>query len=231
MEVVRTIKLYGPLAAEFGHVFRFAVNSVAEASSALCKQVPGFEKFMMESKDRGLEFAIFADRDNLGEDKFQKNLVGVKEIRIVPVVTGAKRVGVLQIIAGAVLIVAGAFVSGLTYGWAAPVGKYMIGMGISMIVGGVVQLLSPQPKMSKDDRKDDRTSYAFNGAINVQAQGASVPVLYGEMFTGSVVVSAGISAEDNYVVPSTLDRSSNAHYSGGGSFVGQVMARYLNAQQ
>lgn len=231
MEVVRTIKLSGPLAAEFGHVHRFAVNSAAEAIRALCSMVPGFERFLMEAKDRGLEFAVLYDRDNLSEDQLDSPMGRTRELRIVPVVVGSKKGGVLQTIVGAVLVVAGYFVTGLTYGWAAPVGMAMVNAGIGMMVGGVIQMLSPTPKRQSSDKKDDRTSYVFNGAVNVQAQGASVPVLYGELIVGSVVVSAGISSIDNYVVPSSPSHYTSGSASSGGSFYGDVNENYRNVER
>jgi predicted phage tail protein len=39
-------------------------------------------------------------------------------------------------------------------------------------------------------------SYAFNGPVNMQAQGNPVPVAYGETWTGSAVISGGIFSED-----------------------------------
>ena len=90
-------------------------------------------------------------------------------------------------------------------------------------------MLSPQPKTSQAEKKDDPTSYLFNGAVNVSAQGASVPVLYGESFVGSVVVSAGISATDGYVIPSWGSPGySDGSYRGGGSMMGDVIARAID---
>jgi predicted phage tail protein len=68
-----------------------------------------------------------------------------------------------------------------------------------MVAGGVVQMLSPQPKMGKGsaDSADNQASYIFNGPVNVTAQGAAVPILYGgPMEIGSTVISAGIEAVD-----------------------------------
>lgn len=232
MDTVRTIKLSGPLASKFGHVHKFSVSNVAEAARALCVMVPGFEKFLMESKDRGLEYVVLVGKENYGEDQLLNPIGDEREIRIVPVVAGSKNGGVLQIVAGIVLVAVGIFVTGLTYGWAAPVGNALVGMGISMIVGGVVQLLSPPPKVNKQDQQQDhKTSHVFNGAINVQAQGASVPILYGEMFTGSVVVSAGINAEDNYAIPYGVGGVGGGRYRGGGSFYGDVIARAKNGNE
>ncbi len=105
--------------------------------------------------------------------------------------TGSKRGGLFQIVLGAVLIAA-SFVPGLSA--FAPV---LLHMGLAMVMGGVVQMLSPQATgLGTGDTGDNGASYNFNGAVNTQAQGNPVPLLYGRMIVGSSVISAGIYAED-----------------------------------
>ena len=71
-----------------------------------------------------------------------------------------------------------------------------------MAIGGVVQMLGPQPKgLGSQDSVENRPSYSMNGTVNTQAQGNPVPVAYGGhdqkgMLTGSAVISGGIMAED-----------------------------------
>lgn len=92
-----------------------------------------------------------------------------------------------QTIIGAVLIVAGTYFG---QGW-------MVNMGYSLALGGVAQMLSPQPKgLGTQDRPDNKPSYNFNGPVNTSAQGNPVPLAYGLVLTGSAVISAGIYAED-----------------------------------
>ncbi|MBG3850067.1 tail assembly protein [Xanthomonas sp. WHRI 8391] len=187
---VRTVRLYGVLRAKFGKEFRLAVASPAEAIRALSVQLPGFQAFLMGAKDRGLTFAVFNGRRNLNKDQLH-DPPGDDAIRIAPVLQGAKRGGVLQTIIGAVLIVAG-FIAIAT-----PFGAPLISAGVSMVLGGVVQMLSPTQKgLGTQDSPDNRPSYAFNGPVNMQAQGNPVPVAYGDTWTGSAVISGGIFAED-----------------------------------
>ena len=67
-----------------------------------------------------------------------------------------------------------------------------VGMGMSMVLGGVVQLLSPQQTYDSAERPENRPSYNFNGPVNTTAQGHPVPLCYGRMIVGSAVISAGI---------------------------------------
>jgi predicted phage tail protein len=102
---------------------------------------------------------------------------------------------VFQIIVGAILVVVG-YIIGYVFFWTGIgpyIGAALVSMGVSMIVGGIVQMLMPAPKSPYDrDRPDANSSYIFNGPVNTHAQGNPVPVLYGRMTVGSAVISAGI---------------------------------------
>src|SRR5690606_19190243 len=124
-----TIKLYGAL-RQFGREFRLAVNSTQEAIKALCVQIPGFEKFLADAHLKGMEFAVFRGDRNIGEDEL--HLPGAGGIRIAPVIGGRKRGGIIQSIVGVVLIVAGIFVTGMSFGSAGAVGGAMVTAGIAM---------------------------------------------------------------------------------------------------
>lgn len=191
-EKIRTIRLYGVLGAKFGREFKLAVNSVAEAMTALSVQLPGLSAYLNGAKDRGMVFAVFLGKRNIGEDQL-RDPPGADEIRIAPVLQGAKRAGALQTIVGAVLVVVGAVVSYVGGGLGVPLMK----LGVAMMLGGVVQMLSPQPKgLGAKDSAENQSNYSFNGPVNTQAQGNPVPVGYGECWGGSAVISGGVYAED-----------------------------------
>jgi predicted phage tail protein len=194
METLRTIRLYGNL-SRFGRVHRLAVQSTAEAIRALCALLPGFERELMTSRDRGITYACFLGKRNIGKDELTLS-GGSEDIRIAPIMAGAKA-GVLQTIIGITLIVAGVYTGNAT----------LIQMGASMTIGGVMQMLSPQQqKLSTGDSPENGASYNFNGPVNTQAQGNPVPLLYGRMIVGSAVISAGILAQDQAYAGAPLDR-------------------------
>lgn len=189
-EKIRTVKLYGKLGAQFGRVHKLAVRSTGEAIRALCAMLPGFEAHLMASEDKGVGYAVFAGKRNLGAENLQ-DPTGKDEIRIAPVIGGRKSGGLFQIVVGLVLVVAGFFTGGTTWGPA------MMMAGGAMALSGAISFLSPQAKtQSADDKADNKASYNFNGPVNTQAQGKPVPLLYGEMITGSSVISGGIWTED-----------------------------------
>lgn len=196
MARLTTIRLYGALGARFGRVHKLAVQTSAEAVKALCINYDGLESYLMNAKKNGMTFAVFRGKRNIGVQDFQE-LAGDSDIRIAPVMEGAKKAGIFQTILGAVMVVAGIVVTGLSYGWAAPVGGAMISAGIGMMAGGIYQMLSPQPKgLQGRDDPDNKPSYAFGGAVNSLAMGNPVPLLYGEREIGGAIISAGIVAED-----------------------------------
>ncbi len=183
---LKTIRLYGKLGARFGRIHRLAVKSAAEAVKALCILRPGFEKELMTSRDRGVNYAVFLGKKNISKDELL-HPAGHEDIRIAPVLQGSGRGGIFQTILGAAMIVIGTW-----FGQ-----PWLMNMGIAMITGGVMQLISPQIKgLSAEDKADNRASYNFNGAVNTTAQGNPVPLGYGRMIIGSAVVSAGIYAMD-----------------------------------
>lgn len=210
METLRTIRLYGKLGARFGRMHRLAVESTAEAIRALCVLVPGFERELMTSHQRGVRYACFLGKQNIGKDDLALT-GGVADIRIAPVLAGAKSGGVLQFIVGAVLVVAGLVITGGTFGAASPFGSALISMGISMMVGGVVQMLSPQPKGASSDSVDNGQNYNFSGAINRMAQGGPVPILWGRMEVGSAVISGGIVSQDQAYTGAPLAQPTIPH--------------------
>lgn len=196
MARLTTIRLYGPLGTRFGRVHKFAVQTSMEAVKALSVNFDGFEDYLHNAKSNGMVFAVFRGKRNIGLEDY-KNLGGAEDIRIAPIMEGSKKAGLFQTILGAVLIVAGIVVSGLSFGWAAPVGGAMVSAGIGMMAGGIYQMLSPQPKgLQGRDDPDNKPSYAFGGAVNSLAMGNPVPVLYGEREIGGGIISAGIVAED-----------------------------------
>ncbi|SQA83572.1 Phage-related protein, tail component [Citrobacter freundii] len=106
MARLTTIRLYGALGARFGRVHKLAVQTSAEGVKALCINLDGLESYLMNAKKNGMTFAVFRGKRNIGVEDF-KELAGDSDIRIAPVMEGAKKVGLFQTILGAVMVVAG----------------------------------------------------------------------------------------------------------------------------
>lgn len=186
------IELHGVLRRIFGKEHSRCVSTTYEAIKALCCTIDGFEKYLNSSKSRGLTFAVFKGKKNISQDELGYPLTE-DIIRIVPVIIGSKKAGLLQTILGAALIVASIWMPGI--GIAAS--NLMFAAGASMALGGVVQMLSPQPSgLSSKQSADNQASYAFGGVTNTASQGYPVPLLYGRRLIGGATISAGIFVED-----------------------------------
>ena len=184
-------KLRGAL-RQFGKSYPLAVRSPAEAIKALCIQIPGFERFLSNAKSRGLEFAVFRNRRNIGEDELSYS--GSGDITIAPIITGSKRAGSLQTIIGGVLIAAAYVLSFTPLAAASP---FLYQAGAAIAIGGVIQMLSPQAGGLKTSAAPENTpGYAFGSAKNTTASGNPVPLCYGRRRWGGAIISAAIYAED-----------------------------------
>ncbi|WP_054899114.1 tail assembly protein [Pseudomonas sp. NBRC 111137] len=180
-----TIKLSGSLAQKFGRLHRRQVASgdTWEVFRALKATIEGFEAEIRRLDRLGLRFAIFRNRKNVGADEF--GMGGAREIRIVPVIEGSKRGGILQIVLGVVLIAASYF------------GAPTAPAGIALLAGGVIQMLSPQAAGLKQSASpENMPSYAFGSAKNTTASGNPVPICIGERRWGGAIISASVYAED-----------------------------------
>lgn len=186
------IELGGELGKTFGKTHHRLISTVHEASRALAATITGFEKFMITSQRRGLTYAVFRGKKNIGENDLGFP-VTKDVIRIVPIIIGSKKAGMLQTILGAVLVVAGYALSGFTGG----ASLALVAPGVALMAGGVIQMLSPQPGgLASKQSADNQASYAFGGVTNTAAQGYPVPLGYGKRRIGGAIISAGIYVED-----------------------------------
>jgi predicted phage tail protein len=179
------IRVYGRLAKFLGQrVFEADVASAAEAVRFLVVNFPQLEKHMADQHYRVSVGSYDLTLDELHDP------AGQQEIKIVPVLTGAGAVG--KIIAGAALVAVGLFVPGI----GALGVQLLVGVGASLVLGGVAQLLTPTPTINApgtpQDNNDPRKSYSFSGIQQTSRQGVPVPIVYGETLVGSVVISVGL---------------------------------------
>lgn len=191
--VLREIRLYGPLRAQFGRSHWLAVDTPAEAIRALSALFQGFAAAFMGHK--GIGYRVWVGEGDQVDARTDETIaLGAspeRVFRIAPVLHGNKS-GWGRIILGAIVTVVGVY---FNQGW-------LVNIGVSMMLGGAIQLLSPQRPGSASTAKNE-TSYAFNGPVNVISPGGPVPLLIGRVICGSVVASAGIST-DEIVVTTTL---------------------------
>lgn len=186
------VRVYGRIAKFLKRrVFEAEISSAAEAVRFLLANFPHLEPELAQG-----HYRISVGTYDLSEDELA-HPVGRQEVKIIPVVAGAGATG--RIIAGVALIASAFLTGGATiglFGLAAPVAvsTVLLGIGAPLVLGGVAQLLTPVPTLptGADSNQDPRKSYSFSGIQQTSRAGVPVPICYGEVLTGSVVISAGI---------------------------------------
>ena len=190
------IKLHGKLAKFIGHKeFDVKVNSVAQAVSFLIHNFPEAETYMNPQY-----YMIQVGNDFIDKEEIHYP-VGKQEINFIPVVAGRGNVG--KIILGGALIamsfgVGGLFATPLSFsaGGFAAAGlgaKAAFGIGAGLLLSGVSGMLFPIPDQQQfSSEEDPRISFSFGGVQNTSRAGTPVPIVYGEIITGSVVISAAV---------------------------------------
>jgi len=199
--MLRKVKMYGELAEFVGHKeLEAVVKNPAEAVRFLVTNFPKLEPYMANKYYQVLVGKEDVDKEDL------HNPIGQDDIHIVPVITGSGGGAFRNILFGAALIGAsflfpgaGMFAGGSAAAKAAAVaspfmagiGTALSAVGASLVLNGVSEMLFPStiPDMPEDD---PRISFSFSGIQNTSRAGTAHPIVYGEIVTGSVVISAGI---------------------------------------
>ena len=188
--MLRKVKLYGELADFIGYKELDAViNSTADAIRFLITNFEGLEAHMSQR-----HYKVLVNDYEIEEQDIH-NPIGQSDISIVPVISGAGGAGKALLgiaLIGISLAAGGGLGLFLKEGFT---GFAAIGMnvGIGLTVMGVSELLFPLPKPPEfNNEEDPRISFNFSGVQNTSRAGTSHPIVYGEIVTGSVVISAGI---------------------------------------
>lgn len=202
---MRTLRLYGPLADRIGESsFEICVSTVAESVRFLLANFPELEAFFI-----GQDYTVYAGVHNINEEELHHPVGSTEEIHLIPVISGSGAVG--RIIGGALLVAASFFIPGVAL-FGVALGPVLFGIGVSLILGGVTQLLTPQiPTQPKEKDPQQINSYSISGVQNTSRQGTPVNLVYGEIVTGAIIISAGVTTVDvPGSVPGTVSRSYGA---------------------
>jgi predicted phage tail protein len=190
--MLRKVKLYGELADFIGHKELDAViNSTADAIRFLVSNFPKLEAHMADRY-----YKVLVDDYDIDKTELH-NPIGQSDISIVPVITGAGG-GVGKTILGVALIglalaTGGGFAALATTGLTGTFAPIALNVGVGLTLMGVSEMLFPLPKPQDfNNEEDPRISFSFSGVQNTSRAGTSHPIAYGEIVTGSVVISAGI---------------------------------------
>ena len=199
--MLKTIKVYGSLRKFLGgqKVFKAEIATASEAISFFRINRKGFNDHIKDKFYKIIVGDYEIDENELNDP------VGKQEIKIIPLVYGtglfdfigdifSSSIG--KIIGGAALIAAPFLAPAL---FPAVLGiqtaSIATGIGFSLAIGGVSQMLADpvdMPEITPLNDNDPTSNFSFSGIQNVSRSGVAIPLIYGEVFCGSIVGSLDI---------------------------------------
>ena len=183
------VKFYGAL-KRFGTDYKLDVTDTAEAIRALVSQIPNLRTYFQQGLFKIRIGKAYLDNRYLEKGLFYKLKAGMT-IHITPLVSGAKKAGLFQTIIGAVMMVVG-----YMFSWTG-IGAVIGNMGLALVMGGVAQMLTKTPNMGgSGSDAEKKSSTAFSNLANMVAQGKPIPLAYGRIRTGSLIISQGVETYD-----------------------------------
>ena len=192
---LRKLIVYGRLRQFLGQShFEVAVNNPRQAFAFLFANFPDVEKHMTNQL-----YKIKMGDLEITEDIFE--IRGNGDIKIIPIAVGAKFAAPILLGAGAA--VAGSTIAATAFGATALGGIIASGLsaiGTSMIIDGVTSIIAPTPEVPNFNVADAlsntdpnvQANFGFNSITNTSRAGVPVPIIYGQVFCGSIVISSGI---------------------------------------
>ena len=228
---MQLVMLAGELGEKYGtqHEY-YNLRTPADAIKLLCVNHPGFQRDLVTAHENGIGYKLIQSGASMGYDELHLPF-GSRPMMLVPVISGSGGsttqilVGVGLVAASFLLPGAGLFGASAFGAFGGPiaaagtlttVGTALSAVGASMILGGVANLISPQPELPKlsSNRFDGGTnsrgtgpqgitrgadgqqSYGFTGPANTVGTGATVPVIYGEVITGGHLLAVNLEVTD-----------------------------------
>jgi len=216
----QTVRLLGELGERYGAEHQYYnLRTPAEAIKLLCINYPEMVQELAHAHEHGVGYKVIQAGTDLNYEDLKLPL-GSNDLILTPVIAGSGG-STGRILAGVALIaaaivfapVAGAgFLGAAGSGFLSASTSVLVGsIGTSLLLGGVAQLLSPQPTFgglggfdgpitnenlggpqSVERATSGIQSYAFSGPANSVGQGATVPVAYGEVLAGSHLISSDV---------------------------------------
>lgn len=180
--------LDGPLGKAFGKEWNLAVTTPNQALSLIDANRPGVQAWIRNNASKFANYRVTITDRNGKKHRIDDSTYQLQRdeqpamIRFTPVVSGSS--AAVRTVVGAILIAVGLYTGQV----------WLTSMGASLMIGGLIEMLSPRPKKS-NNTSDDGTSYYFNGPVNTTAQGVPVPLVYGRCLVGSQAVSASVTID------------------------------------
>lgn len=180
------IRLRGALGRRFGRVHKCIAANTTQALRYLDVNFPDFKNWVLAAQERGIVFKVATNGYAMDEDELLDPLPEDFTISITPLfsATGGSS-NLLKIIAGVALIGIGIFSGGA--GFLGLSQMQLIITGSLLLLSGLMGGRTPKP-----DDEEDKKSFVFSGASSTSNSGDRVPVVFGKILTGSIILSAAV---------------------------------------
>lgn len=189
------VRFYGSL-KQFGSDFRLDCKTPAEVIHALTSQIPKLRQFIQQGLFTVRVGLDYFDNRYLEKGLSQK-LKDDSTVHFTPTLKGSKRGGLFGVITGVALIAGALALGPLGFGVIGANAAWMVGgLGASMLLGGVAQMLTKMPSMSTGKDAEKKQSTSFSNLSNMAAQGRPMPLAYGRIRVGSLIISQGVETMD-----------------------------------
>ena len=201
---MKTVKVYGQLAIYLGQsTFKFDVITPAEAIKALLVNFQGLDQWLLDSQKDGVAYKVKVGEEKIYKDNIDdlalpftdKNVFSIR-----PVIQGSGR-GFTRFLTGALIIGAGFLIPstwaiGTFGGTPIMVGATLKKLGFIMALGGVAEMLSPQPTLPDMNQALISDNFSISGLRNNATVGTAIPICYGRAYVGSTIISTGLDTDE-----------------------------------
>lgn len=188
------IILHGYLKDLYSETIELVAHSAAEAINGMCKFTKAFNVGLKEDKHL-IQVLGFNSEEELRNPLSPD----VKELHLVPAFLGGKGGGFIKIVIGAVLIAA-AFYLGPTGAplMGAKLTSAIASIGISLALGGILELISPAPKIDQtgNTQSDPEASKYLGASQNTVKIGTRIPLVYGRHRMHGHYLTFNVDAKD-----------------------------------
>ena len=200
---MKTVKVYGQLAKYLGQsTFKFDVITPAEAIKALLVNFQGLDQWLLDSQKNGVAYKVKVGEEKIYKDNIDdlalpftdKNVFSIR-----PVIQGSGR-GFTRFLTGALILGAGFLAGGGFFGSAIAKNlgaiSFVKQMGFIMALGGVAEMLSPQPTLPDMNQALISDNFSISGLRNNATVGTAIPICYGRAYVGSTIISTGLDTDE-----------------------------------
>jgi predicted phage tail protein len=228
---MKEVILNGFLGDKYFKKMSMKAHRIGDIFACIECNFPEFRKDMIEFAEAGGDISVmYGDKYVEDPEEFMYS-IGPDTVVITPLPAGAKGGGAKLLLAGLIvasffipgssaLLIAGGGVTSVTTGATLSAGAALLGgagvaagasfslsfaglalagLATSLALQGLQQIMAPDPSVDSGIGAND--DYLFDGAKNTIAQNNVVPVLFGEMIVGGVLISTATVA--GTVIPRT----------------------------